>query len=162
MAQQIPLVDREYLLERFQGKGAWTFVRIPEIQQNKKAPFGWVRVRGSVDNFEIRNYNLQPMGNGNLFLPLNAIIRKAINKGEGDHVHITLFADNSPTEVPEEFELCLKDEPKAYETFLRYTNGEQKVFIEWIYSAKTDATKVERISRAIVEIVSESKLISKK
>jgi hypothetical protein len=157
MRNQIPLVDKEYLLERFQGKGGWTFARIPEILQNKNTPFGWVRVRGTIDNFEIRSYNLQPMGNGNLFLAVKAEIRKAVNKREGDHVHITLFADNSPTEIPEEFKLCLLNEPNAYETFLSYTNGEQKTFIEWIYSAKADSTKVERITKVIDKIERENK-----
>jgi hypothetical protein len=162
MIEQIPLVDKEYLLEKFQGKGGWTFARIPEILQNKNTPFGWVRVRGTVDNFEIRNYNLQPMGNGTLFLPVKTNIRKAINKKEGDHVHITLFTDNSPTEIPEEFKLCLLDEPNAYETFLSYTNGEQKTFIEWIYSAKTDTTKAERIAKAIDKVGHENRLTAVK
>lgn len=152
MAQQIPLVDKEYLLEKFQGKGGWTFAKIPEIVQNKNTPFGWVRVRGTIDHFEIKNYNLQPMGNGNLFLPVKAEIRKKINKKEGDYVHIILFADNFPIEIPEELKLCLMDEPNAYETFLNYTNGEQKTFIEWIYSAKTDTIKVERIAKTIDKI----------
>ena len=152
MTVQIPLVDKEYLLEKFQGKGGWTFAKIPEIAQNKNTPFGWVRVRGAIDHFEIKNYNLQPMGNGNLFLPVKAEIRKKLNKKEGDYVHIILFEDNFPTDIPEELKLCLMDEPNTYETFLNYTNGEQKTIIEWIYSAKTDATKVERIAKSIDKI----------
>lgn len=157
MTDQIPLVDKEYLLEKFQGKGGWTFARIPEIPQNRNTPFGWVRVRGTVDSFDIRNYNLQPMGDSCLFLPVKAEIRRAINKREGDYVHITLFADNSPPEIPEEFKLCLLDEPNAYEAFLNYTNGEQKTIIEWVYSAKTDTIKVERITKAIAKIGLENK-----
>jgi hypothetical protein len=152
MTEQIPLVDKEYLLEKFQGKGGWTFARIPEIAQNKNTPFGWVRVRGTIGHFEIKNYNLQPMGNGNLFLPVKAEIRKKLNKKERDYVHIILFADNFPTDIPEELKLCLIDEPNAYETFLNYTYAEQKTIIEWIYSAKTDATKVERIAKTIDKI----------
>ena len=153
MAQQIPLVNKEYLLEKFQGKGGWTFAKIPEIMQNKNAPFGWVRVQGTIDKYEIKNYNLQPIGHGNLFLPVKAEIRKKINKKAGDFVHIILYADNSPSAIPEEFKLCLLDEPNAYETFLSYTNGEQKTCIEWIYSAKTDTTKAERIVKVIDRIV---------
>lgn len=153
MTKLIPLVDKDYLLEKFQGKGGWTYARIPEIAQNKNTPFGWVRVLGTIDSFEIKNYNLQPMGNGNLFLPVKAEIRKKIKKKEGDYVHIILFADNLPTEIPEELKLCLLDEPNAYETFLNFTNGEQKALIEWIYSAKTDTTKVERIAKTIDKIV---------
>lgn len=161
MTEQTPLVDKEYLLEKFQGKGGWIFARIPEILQSKNTPFGWVRVRGTIDNFEIKSYNLQPMGNGNLFLPVKAEIRKKINKKEGDYVHIILYADNFPTEIPDEFKLCLMDEPNAYETFLNYTNGEQKTFVEWIYSAKTDTTKVERIAKTIDKIITGNCLTDK-
>lgn len=162
MLDEIPLVDKKYLLEKFQGKGSWTFARISEIMQNQNTPFGWVRVRGTIDDFEISNYNLQPMGNGNLFLPVKAEIRKKINKKEGDFIHITLFADNLPTEIPEELKLCLTDEPNAYETFLTYTTAEQKTFIQWIYAVKTDIIKVERIAKTIDKIVSRNKLANKK
>ncbi|OAQ38943.1 hypothetical protein A5893_12965 [Pedobacter psychrophilus] len=153
MIEQIPLVEKEYLIEKFQGKGGWTFARIPEIPQSNNTPFGWVRVKGTIDGFEIKNYNLQPMGNGSLFLPVKAEIRKKINKKEGDLVRIILFADHLPTEIPEELALCLKVEPNVYETFVSYTNGEQKTIIEWIYTAKTDKTKVERIAKMIDKII---------
>lgn len=161
MTEEIPLIDQEYVLEKFQGKGGWTFARIPEIAPSKNTPFGWVRVRGAIDDFEIKNYNLQPMGNGTLFLPVKAEIRKKIDKKEGDYVHVVLFADNFPTDIPEELKLCLMDEPNVYETFLSFTNGEQKTCIEWIYAAKTDQTKVERIAKTIDKIIAGSILADK-
>jgi len=142
-----PLVNKSYQLEKFPGKGGWTFARIPEILQDKHAHFGWVRVRGSIDGVEIKNYHLMPMGNGSLFLPVKASIRKKIGKQEGDFVQIILFADNLPVEIPEELNICLQDEPTAYKTFLSYTQGEQKAFIDWIYSAKKEETKVTRIAK---------------
>ncbi len=131
-----PLVDKEYLLEKFPGKGGWIYAQIPEILQNKHAHFGWVR-------------DLTPMGNGKLFLPVKAEIRKRIRKQAGDYVRVTLYPDNLPVEIPEELKLCLEDEPKALEVFMACTKGEQKAFIAWIYSAKTEDTKVERIARTI-------------
>ncbi len=93
-----------------------------------------------------------PMGNGNLFLPVKAEIRKAIGKKEGDYVQVVLFADNLPIEIPEELKLCLLDEPTAYKTFLSYTDGEKKAFIDWIYAAKKVETKIERISKTISQL----------
>jgi hypothetical protein len=144
-----PLVNKKYLLQKYPGKGGWTYAAIPEVLQNKKAPFGWVKVKGSIDGFEIKNYKLMPMGNGKLFLPVKADIRKKIGKEEGDYVHIVLYADDDPTEIPEELMLCLLDNPPAHKTFLSYSDGEQKAFINWIYSARTDKTKVERISKTL-------------
>ena len=44
-----PLVNKEYILEKFPGKGGWTFASIPEVLQNKNTPFGWVKVKGTID-----------------------------------------------------------------------------------------------------------------
>lgn len=147
-----PIVDNEYLLKKFEGKGGWTYAEIPEILQNKDNPFGWVRVRGTIDGFEIKNYNLAPMGNGRLFLPVKLEIRKAIKKNAGDTVRVILFPDNLPTEIPDELKECLENEPGLYEKFMTYSDGEKKGFINWIYSAKTNETKADRIVKTLEKI----------
>lgn len=149
MNKQIPLVCKQYILEKFKGKGGWTFVRIPEIAPSANASFGWVKVRGTIDDFEFGNYNLQSMGDGKLFLPIKAKIRKAINKREGDHVHIVLFKDNNAIDVPTDLALCLLDEPGVSDVFSTYSESEKKKIIEWIYAAKKDKTKVDRIVKII-------------
>ncbi len=154
MESEKPLVNQEYLLEKFPGKGGWTYAIIPEIPQNKKAPFGWVKVKGSIDSYELKQYKLMPMGNGKLFLPVKAEIRKKIGKQAGDTVKVILFADESPLEIPEEIILCFENEPKkAYETFLGLTDGEQKAYLDWIYSAKKEDTKAERIVQMMDRLV---------
>ena len=156
-----PLVNNKYLLEKFQAKGGWTYAVIPEIKPDKHSPFGWVRVRGTIDDFEIKHYHLMPMGNGKLFLPVKADIRKKIGKKEGDYVQVVLYADSLPTEIPEELRTCLLDEPAAYNTFLSYTNGEQKAFIEWIYAAKKEETKIERIAKTLKKLERHQRLTDK-
>lgn len=145
---EIPLVDKEYLLQKYPGKGGWTYAAIPEIAQNKKAPFGWVQVKGTIDDYELKQYKLMPMGNGKLFLPVKASIRKKIGKEAGDYVHVRLYLDESTLEIPEEILLCFKNEPqKIYKNFLNFTEGERKAYIDWIYSAKKEETQVERIAK---------------
>ncbi|OYX82061.1 MAG: hypothetical protein B7Y83_16110 [Flavobacteriales bacterium 32-34-25] len=148
-----PLVNKKYLLEKFPGKGGWTFAIIPEILQDKKAPFGWVSVCGTIDDYELKNYKLMPMGNGKLFLPLKAEIRKKIKKEAGDYIKVILYKDNSSIEIPNELKLCLKDEPLAYDCFIKLTQGEQKTYIDWIYSAKKEQTKADRIATMINKII---------
>ena len=158
---ETPLVNKKYLLEKYPGKGGWTYACIPEVLQTRNVPFGWVKVRGSIDNHEFKNYRLMPMGNGKLFLPVKAEIRKKIGKKEGDWINIILFADNTPTEIPEELLLCLKEDLAAHRTFLSYTDGEQKAFIDWIYSAKTDETKVERIAKTLNKLIKDQNFYDK-
>jgi uncharacterized protein YdeI (YjbR/CyaY-like superfamily) len=73
-----------------------------------------------------------------------------------------LFSDNSPTEIPEELLDCLKEDPVSYRTFLNYTDGQQKEFIDWIYSAKTDQTKVDRIAETLKMLAKQQKYRDKK
>lgn len=144
-----PIVKKKYLLEKIEGKGGWTYARLPEVAKDPKAPFGWVKVRGFIDGYEIRKYHLMPMGNGLLFLPVNATIRKHIKKQAGDWVMVELYPDNEPLEIPEEFMLCLKDEPKAETFFFNLSESEQKFYLNWIYSAKKEETKINRMAETI-------------
>ncbi len=141
------------VLQKFPGKGGWTYVRLPGIKYQKNERFGWMRVKGTIDNYAIKAYNLMPFGNGELFLPVKADIRKKIGKQQGDIVNIKLFADNAPTEISEELLICLKDEPTAYNLFMKCTMAEQKRFIDWIYSAKHMVTKSNRIAKCIALIL---------
>ena len=152
-----PLVDKTYLLEKFPGKGGWTYANLPEVLPDKNAPFGWVKVRGSIDGFEIKKYHLMPFGNGELFLPVKAEIRKKIKKQAGDYVHVILYPDNDPLEIPEELMLCLQDDPQALQFFHSLNDSEQQNYVKWIYAAKTDQTKVDRIAKTLIRLFKHQK-----
>lgn len=149
----IPLVDQSYLLQKMPGKGGWTFAAIPEIAQDKHAWFGWVKVKGTIDGYEICNYHLMPLGNGTLFLPVKAQIRKAIGKNEGDEVHIILYSQDLPPVSETDFYTCLNDEPTALENFNKLAQGEQKKIVDWIFSVKNDDLRVERIGQSIEKLL---------
>jgi hypothetical protein len=153
MKSSPPLVDNLYLLKKFPGKGGWTYASIPEVLQDKTAPFGWVKVCGSIDDYEFKHFKLMPMGDGTLFFPVRAEIRKKIKKEAGDEVRIILYPDLSVLEIPQELLVCLKDEPLAYERFLALTEGKQKEIIDWISQAKKEETKVERIASSIEKLL---------
>jgi hypothetical protein len=159
MEDKKPLVDKEYQLERFAGKGGWTFVDIPEISKDKEAHFGMVKVRGSIDNYEISDYTLMPRGNGSMFLAVRAEIRKKINKEEGDYVRVILFKDDQPYQIPDEFKLRLKEEQGILEAFGRHKTWEQRMCVKWIYSAKRPETVNERIIRTIYRLKRNKKII---
>lgn len=149
-----PLVNKNCLLEKFPGKGGWTFARIPEIPMNRDAPFGWVIVSGSIDDFALKSFKLMPMGDGSLFLPVRAEIRKKLKKEAVDTVHVILFEDNSPADVPGEIWYCLGQETDAKKAFERLTDNQRKSYIDWIYSAKKDETRVDRIAEMMKRLVS--------
>jgi hypothetical protein len=156
-----PLVNKKYLLEKYSGKGGWTYATIPEIPPDKKSPFGWVKVKGSIDGFEISKYHLMPTGKGKLFLPVKSEIRKKIKKQAGDYVHVILYPDNEPLEVPEELLLCLQEEPEALQFFNSLSESEQLNYVKWIYSAKTDQTKVDRMAKTLDRLTKNQKYYDK-
>lgn len=156
-----PLVNNHYLLEKFPGKGGWTYVRIPEIIKENRKNFGMVKVRGTVDGVEIRKFHIMPMGSGGMFFPVNADIRRKIKKQEGDQVHIILFPDLEPLEVPEEMMLCLEEEPQALRFFKSLSESEQKFYIDWIYSAKKEETRISRLAKTINRLLRGQKLYEK-
>lgn len=144
-----PLINKKLLLERYPGKGGWTFARIPRITQDSRRPFGYVMVKGTIDGYEIKKFNLMPMSDGQHFMPVKADIRKAIQKEVGDVVHIILYHDTDPLEIPGEMMICLQDEPKALKFFNKLTDSEKKYYIQWVYSAKKEETKISRMAKAI-------------
>jgi hypothetical protein len=152
------LVNGIYLLEKFGGKGGWTYVALPEVAPDKHAPFGWIKVKGTIDDYELSNCRLMPLGNGVLFLPVKAAIRKQIGKRQGDRVSLVLVADDNPIAIPEELLQCLQDYPAEHDIFLSYSEGAQKAFIDWIYSAKTESTKADRIAKMLDKLLLRQKL----
>lgn len=161
-SEEQPLVDAKYLLQKYPGKGGWTYAAIPEIVQNKKNPFGWVKVRGFIENYELKQHKLMPMGNGQLMLSVKAAIRKKIHKEAGDYVHIILFPDESKLQIPAEIIACFEDEPKkTYAIFCSYTEGEQKAYLDWIYAAKTEETKANRILKMMDRLKKQLKFSDK-
>ncbi len=94
-----------------------------------------------------------PMGNGRLFLPVKAALRKELGKGAGDEVHLVLYPDVLRVEVPEELYACLQDEPEARLRFDALSPGNRKEYIDWIYSARRAETRAQRIGITINQLL---------
>lgn len=146
------MVNQKIQLEKFPGKGGWTYARLPEIPKDPSRPFGLMKVKGLIDAYEIQGTHLMPIGNGRLFLAVKAAIRKAIKNEAGDWVHIVLLPDKDPLPVPGEFLECLEYEPQALKLFGQFSEADQKAYLNWIYSSRKEETRIERIAAAITKI----------
>jgi hypothetical protein len=140
-----PLFKGKKIIDRFAGKGGWTFIELPEIQQPKNGKFGMIRVKGSVDDCDIYAIHLMPRGNGILMLPLNLYIRKQIKKRKGDEVYLELYEDNDEVPIPKEFMECLEAEPEALVYFNTLSGSIKRNIIQYIYQATKAETRAKRI-----------------
>lgn len=156
------LVDKDFIVKKFEGKGGWTFVEIAVPQKTQKSKFGWIQVSGTVDSFPLKRYKLMPMGKDRLFLPLKAELRKAINKKEGDKVRVYLYIDNSEIEIPIEITEVLSYEPKANSFFLTLSDSEKQLYISWVTSSKTEETKIKRMVSMVRNLEAEIKFTFRK
>ena len=131
-------------------KTGWTFVEIPEklaqelFPGNKKS----FRVKGKLDALPIAAQALIPVGGGVFILPLKTELRKQLGKRKGGEIVLQITRDNNPDPVPmpEDFAACLEDEPMADENFNKLPKSHQHYYIKWINSAKTENTRVRRMS----------------
>ena len=135
-------------------KTGWTYIEIPaDIAQklkpgNKKS----FRVKGKLDNFTIKAVAIMPMGGGNFILAVNATMRKGIGKRKGAMVKVQLQEDKAAIPLNAELLECLKDDPDATAHWDTLTKGHQLYFSKWIESAKTEATKTNRLTKTLVAL----------
>jgi Domain of unknown function (DUF1905)/Bacteriocin-protection, YdeI or OmpD-Associated len=144
--KELTLFNSRVTLEKFPGKGGWTYARLPGVKPDPHAHFGWIKVRGLIDDFEIRQYHLMPMGNGELFLPVRAEIRKKIKKTAGDTVKVVLYKDKDDIYIPEELQACLDLDPDAKRSFQTLSTDQQREVVQYIYKLKDPANRAERIA----------------
>lgn len=135
-------------------KTGWRYIEISKQQAEKLNPGCRVsfRVKGKLDDYKIEKTALLPMGEGSFILPMNAAMRKATGKEEGDTIKVQMEHDKRELTLSSDFIECLKDEPAAYDFFKTLPKSHQTYFSKWIESAKTTNTKVKRITMAVMAL----------
>jgi uncharacterized protein YdeI (YjbR/CyaY-like superfamily) len=73
-----------------------------------------------------------------------------------------LYPDESAVTLPAEIRECFALEPPAsLETFTRFTPGEQKAYLDWIYATKSEDTRAERILKMMDRLQRQLKFYDK-
>lgn len=149
-----PFFNDHCILEKTAGKGGWTFAMMPVMTHLPKKKNSTIRVRGFIDAYELKDINIWAMKKGT-FLAIKAEIRKVILKEAGDTVKITLWLDEPQMVIPEDFLICLKEEPKLHKHFLKYPENKQKETTDWIFAAKTEDEKIARMAKILEKLENE-------
>ncbi|SHL66963.1 Bacteriocin-protection, YdeI or OmpD-Associated [Chitinophaga jiangningensis] len=145
------LIDKKKLLERWEVKGGWTYISLPEIPKDPRQHFGMRKVRGTIDGHELPVCNLMPVKGSHMMLPVNATIRKKIKKEAGATVHLILFAagENIMDVATQDFIDCLHDEPAALAAYNTMSPAEQKKCLQWLMEITVTDTRIQRMADAI-------------
>jgi hypothetical protein len=132
-------------------KSGWSYLFIPhELAEQLNAGVNKsFRVKGNIDNYQFDGMNLLPMGDGNFILPLNASVRKQLQKQKGAKVNVSISLQKEEYQLDADFVNCLEDEPAAMDFFYTLARSHQNYFSKWIEAAKTEPTRVQRIATAI-------------
>lgn len=148
------MVHFSAVIQKFNKQGektGWTYILVPsaiaqQLQPNNKKAF---RIKGMLDSHPISGVSLIPVGEGDFILPLNAAMRKDIKKPQGAELKLVLELDANEPQPPAELMECLAEEPVALQQFQSLAKSHRNYFINYINSAKTDATKARRIAQTI-------------
>lgn len=142
------------MIKQFDKQGektGWTYIDIPSDIAEKLMPGNrkGFRVKGKLDSYPFKGIALLPMGGGNFILTLNADIRKGIRKKTGAMLKVKLQVDPAGYQLNKDFMACLDDDPPARGFFDTLSGSHRNYFSKWIDSAKTEPTKIKRITMAV-------------
>jgi len=130
------------------------FVTIPFNVEEVFGTKGMVKVKATFDGFAYRGV-IANMGTGCHVIGLRKDIRKAIHKGVGDKIQVTIERDTEEriVSLPDDLTDALAKNKKARTFFdsLSYTN--RKEFVNWITSAKKIATREKRLNETIKKLL---------
>lgn len=153
-----PIIEGTFLLKKGEEKGAWTFLELPVLENVPKKRNGTLRVKGRIDQYELKDFNLWAMKKGS-FLSIKADIRKALKKEAGETVEVVLYLDELiPAVSQDDLMLCLGEEPRLLALFQKLSAKKRKEITDWVFAASVDDDKVARIGKVMERLESGAEL----
>lgn len=148
------MITLKVTLQQFKEQGektGWTYIEIPASVANKLKPGTKksFRIKGKMDDHEFQQVALIPMGNGDFIIPFNASMRKATGKKKGHPLLLQIELETREKKISEDLLNCLAEEEIHLKRFLALPKGHQNYYSNWVESAKSPATKSDRIVKTI-------------
>ena len=143
------LKNKELTLNYIPNHGAWTYNIVIPDSKDIKGKWGDIKVFGTIDGYVFKNMNLAPRKGLDMYMSVNADIRKAINKKGGDLVVVTMQkeADNKLTDEDDIIE-CFRD-AEILTKFKSLDEEERTSIIKDILSQNDENSQEKKILLAI-------------
>ena len=137
--------NKKLILRHEPGKGAWTYHLIIPGTEHITGSWGKIKVSGTIDGYEFKNMNLAPVTDGDKMMSVNGTIRKAINKGGGDEVLVTMYQDSDNKLSTEDQVLECFSDADVLKKFKSLEEQEQEKIIDTILSKADEDSQEKRI-----------------
>jgi hypothetical protein len=130
--------------------GAWCRVQLPFDAAKQWGSAARLSVRGSANGFEFRS-SIFPNGDGTHHLMFNKQMKAGAKADAGDVVAFTMEPDSGERRValPADLAAVMKKSARARAGFDGLSPSNKKGYVEWITSAKREATRAERVQKAV-------------
>jgi len=150
------LKNKKLILQHVPGKGAWTYHLVIPDTKDIRGKWGFMKVSGTIDGYEFKDLNLAPLIGADKRISVNGDIRKAIGKGGGDEVTVTMYktTDNRLTHE-NEVKDCLKD-ADVYKRFTTLTENEQDHILKDILAQHDEHSQEKKIVAHIKKLYAKS------
>jgi hypothetical protein len=128
----------------------WDFVRLPKDASAELRSRGMVSIEGTIGGVPIAA-TLEPDGQGGHWLKVENGLRRKMKAEIGDLVPLTFTqaATEPEPEVPADLRTALSEAPdRVRDAWTDITPAARRDFIQWITSAKQEATRAKRIGTA--------------
>jgi hypothetical protein len=141
-------------LEKFgmQGeKTGWIYIPVSaetahEIKPNNKKSF---KVKGKIDELTINAVELTAMVEGFFIIPVNAAMRKQLNKSHLDSVYVQLEEDDDLNKLSSDLLTAIENSPEAAEYFNALPPSHKNAYSTWIKAAKSEPVIAKRIASTL-------------
>lgn len=139
------LKNKKLILQHVPGKGAWTYHLVIPDTKEIRGKWGYMKVSGTIDGYEFKELNLAPVTGEDKRISVNGEIRKAIGKGGGDEVTVTMYktTDNRLTKE-KEVEDCFKD-ADVFKSFHALHEDEQEDIFKDILAQHNEDNQEKKI-----------------
>lgn len=143
----------EAVVEAAGQRGGSASIKVPAEAATAFGSRSVTPIRGVINGFTFRS-SIFPTGEGDFYLVLNREVRAGARVQVGDRIQVTLEKDLEPRtlDVPEDFQQALDENPEALAAFARLSYTHQKEYIQWIESAKREATRRRRVASAVEKL----------
>ncbi|WP_439581738.1 DUF1905 domain-containing protein [Dyadobacter bucti] len=146
------LKNEKLILRHEPGKGAWTYHLVVPGTKDIRGSWGEMKVSGTIDGYEFKDLNLAPVTNADKMISVNGTIRKAINKGGGDEVVVTMYKNSDNKVCSKDQLLDCFDDAGLLKEFKALPNDEQEEIINTILSQPNESRQEQKIVAAIKKL----------